>query len=154
MEKFCDRLSQKETLIKINYYISPVQRLSNPKMYSAQQKFFDKLSKIKNLKIVFGRLEKRKRGGKTYYIEKATDVNLALDLILDAQADVYDKAYLVSNDGDFSGAVKETIKRFQKEIIYTAIGNKNSISFHLKEVSSKTIRINQKFLENIKIKEE
>jgi len=92
-------------------------------MYAEQQSFFDKLRKTNKLKIIFGRLEKRKRDGEIYYVEKATDVNLALDLVLDAQADIYDKAYLISNDGDFSGAVKAVIKRFKKEVIYVAIGN-------------------------------
>ncbi len=152
IEKFCKKLSEGEELTKVNYYISPVGE-SNPKMYVQQQKFLNKLSRIKNLSIIFGRLEKRKRDGKVYYIEKATDVNLALDLVLDAQANVYDKAYLISNDGDFSGAVKETIKRFEKEMIYTAVGNKSSISFHLQKVSSQTIKIDQKFIQEIIIGE-
>jgi len=42
-----------------------------------------KLKKIDKLKIIFGRLEKRKRDGETYYVEKGTDVNLALDIVLD-----------------------------------------------------------------------
>jgi len=53
-------------------------------MYSEQQKFLEKLKKIDKLKIIFGRLEKRKRDGEPYFIEKAIDVNLALDLVLDA----------------------------------------------------------------------
>ena len=35
---------------------------------------------INKLKIIFGRLEKHKKDGKIFYVEKATDVNLALDL--------------------------------------------------------------------------
>jgi len=101
-------------------------------MYIEQQKFLEKLREIKNLSIIFGRLEKRKRDGKFYFVEKATDVNLALDLVLDAQADIYDEAFLISNDGDFSGAVKAVIERFNKKIIYVAIGNgKNYVrKFH------------------------
>ena len=137
-------------LINIKYYISPVGE-TNPKMYIEQQKFFEKLRKIKNLKIVFGRLEKRKRDGKVYFVEKATDVNLALDLVLDAQANVYDKAFLVSNDGDFSGAVKAVSERFGKEVIYVAIGNNKMISHHLKNTATKTIRLKKNFIEDIKL---
>ena len=115
IEKFCKKLAGKNKLIEIKYYIAPVGE-TNAKMYMEQQKFFEKLRKIKNLKIIFGRLEKRKRDGKIYFVEKATDVNLALDLVLDAQANVYVKAFLVSNDGDFSGAVKAVSERFGKEI--------------------------------------
>jgi uncharacterized LabA/DUF88 family protein len=120
-------------------------------MYAQQQSFFDKLREIENLNIIFGRLEKRKRDGETYYVEKATDVNLALDVVLDAQADIYDEAYLISNDGDFSGAVRASIGRFNKNVIYVAIGNRKCISYHLKKVSSRTLKIDEKFIEDMKI---
>jgi uncharacterized LabA/DUF88 family protein len=150
IDKFCKKLSEKSELISVKYYISPVGE-SNPEMYVEQQKFFEKLRKIKNLKIIFGRLEKRKRESELYYVEKATDVNLALDLVLDAQANLYEKAFLVSNDGDFSGAVKAVLERFGKEVIYVAIGNKKSISYHLKKVSSKTFHITENFIRDIEI---
>jgi len=149
--KFCEKLTGNDNLVKINYYIAPVNRMSNPEMYSEQQKFFDKLSKIKNLKIILGRLEKRKRDGKIYFIEKATDVNLALDLVLDSQAEEFDKAFLISNDGDFSGAVKAAVERFKREIVYAAIGSLKTVSHHLKEVSSDTLDINEDFIEDLKL---
>jgi len=151
IEKFCKKLAKQNKLAKINYYIAPVDRLGNPEMYADQQKFFEKLRKIENLQIIFGRLEKRKKDGKEYYVEKATDVNLALDLVLDAQANIYDETYLISNDGDFSEAVKAAIERFNKKVVYVAIGNKRSISYHLKKVSSSTLRIDEKFISDVKI---
>jgi len=150
IEKFCKKLAGENKLIEIKYYIAPVG-LNNPEMYVEQQRFFENLKKIKNLKIIFGRLEKRKRGGKIYFVEKATDVNLALDLVLDAQANLYDEAFLVSNDGDFSGAVNAVIERFEKQIIYIAIGNNKMISYHLKKVASRTIEIKEDFIEEIKL---
>ena len=113
IEKFCKQLIRESELVKINYYIAPVDQESHPEGYKEQQKFFDKLKQIKNLKIIFGRLERRKLDNAIYYVEKASDVNLALDLALDAQKSVYDKAYLISNDGDFSGAVISAIS-FEK----------------------------------------
>ena len=145
IEKLCKKLTVNEDLIKINYYIAPLNQKTHPKQYAEQQKFFDTLRKIENLNIVFGRLEKRKRKGGAYYIEKASDVNLALDLVLDAQKDIYDKAYLISNDGDFSGAVSAA-KDFNKKIVYVAIGNKKSISHHLKKVASQTFYITRNFI--------
>ena len=151
--KFCEKLIGENILVDIKYYIAPIERVNSPKMYASQQKFFAKLKEIKNLKIIFGRLEKRKQNGKIYFVEKATDVNLALDLVLDAQANIYDKAFLVSNDGDFSGAVKAVIERLKKEITYVAIGNVKTISYHLKKVASKTKTINKKFIESLEIEE-
>ncbi len=148
IEGFCKKISLNNDLVRINYYISPVGE-SNPDMYTEQQKFFEKLKKIDKLRIIFGRLEKHKKDGKTFYVEKATDINLAQDLIFDAIDKSYDKAYLISNDGDFSGVVFSIIKRFNKEIVYVAIGNNKSISYHLKNVASKTIKITKEFVKDV-----
>ena len=149
--EFCKKLAHGSNLVKIKYYIAPVEQFSNPEMYAEQQSFFEKLRAIPNLEIIFGRLEKRKRDGEVYFVEKATDVNLALDLVLDAQADIYDEAFLVSNDGDFSGAVKASIERFKKEVTYAAIGTNKTISYHLKKVASKTIKVNKLFIKGMEI---
>ena len=151
IEKFCKKLAGNNNLVKINYYIAPIEQQTNHKMYAEQQSFFDKLREIKDLKIIFGRLEKRKQDGSIYFIEKATDVNLALDIVLDAQADEYDEAFLISNDGDFSGAVKAATERFSKNVTYVAIGNNKMISYHLKKVASQTIKINQDFIDEVKL---
>ena len=150
IEKFCKKLVGENNLVKINYYIAPVG-LSSPEMYVEQQRFFEKLKMIENLRIVFGRLEKRKRDGETYFVEKATDVNLALDLVLDAQANEYDEAYLLSNDGDFSGAVKAVIERFEKKVVYVAIGNNKTISHHLKKTASETLKVDEDFIGAVKL---
>ncbi len=153
ISKFCEKLIGNNELIKINYYIAPIEQFNNPDGYAKQQSFLDNLRKIPNLNIVFGRLEKRKREGKTYLVEKATDVNLALDLVLDAQANEYDEAYLISNDGDFSGAVKAVIERFYKKLIYVAVGTSSMISHHLKKVSSLTFKVDESFVKDCKIQE-
>tara|TARA_Y100000310_G_scaffold253790_1_gene260739 strand:- start:2101 stop:2643 length:543 start_codon:yes stop_codon:yes gene_type:complete len=151
IEKFCKKLTKGRDLVNINYYISPIAQLSNSEMYAEQQSFFEKLKKIDKLKIIFGRLEKHKRDGKVFYVEKTTDINLAQDLIFDSIDNDYNQAYLISNDGDFSGVVSSIIKRFGKEIFYVAIGNKKSISYHLKKVASSTIKITESFISDVKI---
>ena len=150
IKKFCKKLVGNNELIKINYYISPLNQETNPEQYLEQQKFFDGLRKINNLNIILGRLEKRKRDGEIYYVEKASDVNLALDLVLDAQKDIYDESYLISNDGDFSGAVNSAIN-FGKKIIYIAIGNRKSISHYLKNVASRTFYITERFIQDCRL---
>lgn len=151
IDKFCQKIIGDNKLIKINYYIAPLNQRTHPKQYLEQQKFFDGLRKINKLNIILGRLEKRKRYGEIYYVEKASDVNLSLGLVLDAQKRVYDEAYLISNDGDFSGAVLAA-KDFGKNIVYIAIGNKKSISHHLKKVASRTFYITKKFIGDCKLK--
>jgi uncharacterized LabA/DUF88 family protein len=150
IEKLCKKLVGSNELVKINYYIAPIEQFSNPEMYAEQQSFFEKLKKIEKLNIIFGRLEKRKKDGEIYYIEKASDVNLALALALDAQKGIYDEAYLISNDGDFSGAVNSAIN-FGKKVIYVAIGNRKSISHHLKKVASETFYITKEFISDCEL---
>ena len=145
IERLCNKIAGNNELIKINYYISPLNQETHPEQYLEQQKFFDGLKKINRLTIIFGRLEKRKRDGKVYYIEKASDVNLALDLVSDAQKGEYDEAYLISNDGDFSGAVNSAIN-FNRKVIYVAIGNRKSVPHYLKNVASRTFYITEKFI--------
>ena len=71
-------------------------------------------------------------------------------MALDAEKEVYDEVYLISNDGDFSGAVKAA-KDFGGEIIYVAIGNRKAISHYLKKVSSLTFYITEKYIEDCKL---
>ncbi len=147
IEKFCKKIAGNNELIRINYYIAPLTQKTHPEQYLEQQKFFDELKKIDKLSIIFGRLEKRKRDRKIFYVEKASDVNLALDLALDAEKGIYDEAYLISNDGDFSGAVKAA-KDFGKIVVYVAIGNRKAISYYLKKVASRTFYITKGFIKD------
>jgi uncharacterized LabA/DUF88 family protein len=147
IDKFCQKIVEDNELIKINYYIAPLNQKTHPKQYLEQQKFFDGLKKIDKLNIILGRLEKRKREGDIFYVEKASDINLALDLVLDAGKGVYDEAYLISNDGDFSGAVNAA-KNFGKIVVYVAVGNRKAISHYLKKVASRTFYITKKFIED------
>lgn len=151
MKKFCQKLVGNKELIKINYYIAPLNKKTHPEQYLEQQKFFNELKKIKKFNIILGRLEKRKRDGEIYYVEKASDVDLALDLALDAQKEIYDEAYLISNYGDFSGATN-AVKDFKKEIIYVAIGNRKVVSHYLKNVASRTFYITKNFISDCKLK--
>ena len=152
LEKFCKKLARDYDLVKINYYIAPLNQMESPEAYAEQQSFLKKIRKIEKMNIIFGRLEKRRRDGEIYYTEKATDVNLALDLALDAQKGEYDKAFIISNDGDFSGAVSAAVE-FNKKVIYVAIGSNKSISYHLKKVASATFIIKQEFIDECKLEE-
>lgn len=153
MGKFCRKLVEKHEITKIGYYTAPVDRTNNPNGYVEQQKFFGKIKRIAKLGIILGRLEKHKKDGKTFYVEKASDINLALDLVLDAQANIYDIAYLISNDGDFSGVVSAVIDKFNKKLVYVAVGTRKMISHHLKKVASSTLKIDKKFVDNVRLED-
>jgi uncharacterized LabA/DUF88 family protein len=52
------------------------------------------------------------------YVEKAVDVNLAVDLVVMAERDEYDSAFILSADGDFTPAVHAV--RSQGKQVYAA----------------------------------
>lgn len=59
-QKLSDFLSSNYNLVKIYYYSAPLLWQENPKQYSKQQKYFEKLKQVKRLDLILGRLEKRK----------------------------------------------------------------------------------------------
>jgi len=54
-------------------------------------------------------------------VEKAVDVNIAVDMVSMAEQDLYDTAYLLSADGDFTPAV-ELVASKNKKIFAASIG--------------------------------
>lgn len=59
-QKLSDFLSSNYNLVKIYYYSAPLLWQENPKQYSKQQKYFEKLKLVKRLELILGRLERRK----------------------------------------------------------------------------------------------
>lgn len=133
-EKFANFLVGNRKLIAVYYYNSPLDRKKDKKAYIRQQRFFDKLQRIPNFKLVLCRMQKTKIDGKVIYQVKEDDIHLAVDMVKFAYKDVYDTAILVSSDGDFAPAVlavKETDKKVEN------IGFEIKFSYHLKQKCDK-----------------
>ncbi len=139
--------SDSEELKRIKYFTAPVNQQECPEMYTGQQKFFNKLRVTPLLDIVLGKLVSRKLNrinikcptcdiqkaeelqcpkcsnkvllSNTYKTsEKGVDVDLAINLLIDALNDKYDVALLFSSDADFCPAIKYILKELGKEVIY------------------------------------
>lgn len=139
--------TESEELIRIRYFVAPVNQQECPEMYAGQQKFFGFLRKTPLLDITFGKLVSRslnkikvechncgiqkaeellcpecdnkiKLRNTSKTTEKGVDVNLAIHLLLDALKDKYDIALIFSSDADFCPAIKYIIKKLNKEIVY------------------------------------
>jgi uncharacterized LabA/DUF88 family protein len=136
VEKFCRKIERERSIEGIFYYTAPVNQREYPERFKAQQLFLLKLMTIPNLILFLGRLENRSNGK---LIEKAVDVKLAVDLIMNAIDDNYDAALLVSNDADFSPAIEE-VQKLGKKVIHVAFPKMQS--FHLDNVCDATITIN------------
>ena len=67
----------------------------------------------------------------TVFVEKAVDVMLATDLVIMAERDCFDAAYLLSADGDFTPAV-EHVRSLGKKVyaVSAATGAKLASAVH------------------------
>jgi uncharacterized LabA/DUF88 family protein len=101
-EKFVKHIINKEELITIYYYNAPLKENFNKWVYWNQMKLFERLKKISKCKVVLCKRQKRvDQDEKEYYIIKGDDICLSLDMLRDACKNKYDKAILISGDGDF-----------------------------------------------------
>ncbi len=78
-----------------------------------QNAYLDALATLPQVSIHYGYLVPRGHG----YEEKMTDVNIAVEMLCDAHAGLFDTAILVSADGDLTGAVRALTERYDKRVI-------------------------------------
>lgn len=143
-KKFIKKITKKDTLISIYYYNAPLKQDKNPLIYKKQQKFFQRLREIPNFNVVMCKRQKREdEHGKEYHIIKGDDIHLAIDMLSDAYKNKYDKAILLSGDGDFAPVVSYIKKEGKQVINYYFEGN---LSKALSDVCETSILINKKLV--------
>ncbi|MCK5449721.1 NYN domain-containing protein [Candidatus Pacearchaeota archaeon] len=145
-EKFCNFLAGSDNIVDIFYYNAPLDYSRDFKKYGKQQKFFWKLGKIPKFNLILCKLLKRRIIGtdKYYYVLKEDDIHMAVDLVKGAFNNRYDKAIIVSGDGDFVPAVKAAQEK--DKIILNACFKK-SASTNLKKNCDGLIKLNSRILE-------
>jgi len=115
-EKFVKEIIGNDKLVTIYYYNAPLKESSNKYVYWNQMKLFARIMKIPKCKVILCKRQKRVDNDKQeYYIIKGDDIHLSLDMLRDACKDRYDKAILVSGDGDFTQLV-EYVREEKKEV--------------------------------------
>jgi uncharacterized LabA/DUF88 family protein len=108
---FATRLSRGYHFGKLRYYASPLADVRGD-AYRRQQLFFDELRRSRRIELVLGRHEPRwDRDGRRYHVEKETDVNLAVDMVIGAYEDRFDVAMLVAGDTDYVRAIRAVQSR-------------------------------------------
>lgn len=102
--------------MKLRYYTSPLPDVYSP-AYRRQQTFFDELRRSRRIDLVLGRHEPRTdRYGQRYHVEKETDVNLAVDMVVGAYEERFDVAMLVAGDTDYVRAVRAVQARGKRVV--------------------------------------
>jgi len=143
-EKFCVFLSGDDEIVDIFYYNAELDKDRNFDKYKSQQKFFEKLKGVPKFNLVLCNLVKRRLGDKYYYVLKEDDIHLAVDMVLGACDNFYDKVILVSGDGDFVPAILAV--REKNKIVLNACFNKNT-SFKLMRKCDGLIKLNKGVLD-------
>jgi len=142
-ERYINFICNGDELVKVYYYNALVKKRINEKIWKKQKKLFDRLNQIKNYKVsLCTRKSRLNILGEEYHTIKGDDICLALDMIEDCYTNKYDKAILISGDGDFL----ELIKRIKKQ------GKEVEICYFEKCISGLLLKkVDKKYLINKKI---
>jgi uncharacterized LabA/DUF88 family protein len=145
LNRLARRLTTGCRLVKLHYYTSPLPDPSSSG-YRAQQRFFAQIERSSRIELVLGRHEPRidPETGRRYHVEKETDVNLAVDMVVGAYQDRYDAAILVAGDSDYVRAVT-ALREKGKELVWCPLPQQRRID-QLARLADRTIELNEKFL--------
>jgi uncharacterized LabA/DUF88 family protein len=115
-EKYIKKIVKNRKLIDIYYYNASLKQQKNPEIFKKQQKFFERLRKIPNFKVILCKRQRRVNDdGEESFNIKGDDIHLAIDMLKDAYENKYDSAILISGDGDFAPLV-EYVKAKGKKV--------------------------------------
>ena len=143
-ENYIKYLTKNYSLIKIYYHNASLKQQLNKEPFRRQQILFSRLRKIKNCEVILCKRKPRTdTEGKEYHVIKGDDVYLTLDMISDAYENKYDKAILISSDGDFTPLVKR-VRKLKKEVDICYF--KDCVSNDLFKASNKRNLINKKII--------
>ena len=141
-----------QTLAAVRYFSARVQQEpADPDKPSRQQAYLDALETLPDLRVHYGYFLPKRRscaacGAQwTTYEEKMTDVNIAVELLGDAQDDAFDTAIIVSADSDLAGPMRKIRQRHPRKTVVIAFPPKRR-SFRLMEDAAATFPIGRKTL--------
>lgn len=153
--KFAEKLLRPhQKLQMVRYFTTRIANDPNdPDKKKRQDTYIEALETLPDLTIHFGQFLSKKRTcpqcGNTWqtYEEKMTDVNIAVELLGDAQDDLFHTAIIVSADSDLVGPVRAVRKRYPDKRLVVAFPPKRA-SKELPKVAIGCIRVNQSMLKN------
>ena len=108
-----------QELIGVRYFTARVSlEPGDPDKPARQNTYLEALATLPDLHIHYGyyntKTQRCQTCGATWqaYEEKMTDVNIAVELLGDAQDDAFDTAIIISGDGDLAGPVRHVRVRY------------------------------------------
>ena len=141
-----------QRLVAVRYFTARVHHdPKNPDKAKRQDTFLDALGTLPDVHIHYGYYLPKQitcsSCGMTRqtYEEKMTDVNIAIELLGDAQDNAFDLAIIVSGDSDLSGPVEAIRKRYSMKQVVVAFPPKR-VSKQLRQLADKSLVIGRKKL--------
>ena len=140
-------ISGNQTLTRVRYFTARLRSAPrNQGKRERQNTYLEALETLPDLEIHYGHFiskEARCRTcGATWttYEEKMTDVNIAVELLGDAQDDAFDAAIIVSGDSDLGGPVRAVRRRYtDKRVIIAFPPRRHSVGLRNAATASFTI---------------
>ena len=129
---------------------APVLSQSNsPGQRERQRIYLDALATLPDLHIHYGYFLIKSYScpmcGASYdaYEEKMTDVNIATEMLGDANGDIFDTAIIISGDSDLSGPVTAIRERYPQKRVIVAFPP-NRTSFRLRQAANASFTIGRR----------
>ena len=103
-----------QELVKVKYFTADITH--NPPKHARQSLYLDALKTLSFVEVIKGRFLKVPNKTRYEYKEKMTDVNIAIEMLLDAQKNSFDTAILISADTDLVPVVKYIVQTLDKRV--------------------------------------
>ena len=139
-----------QQLTTVRYFTAPVlPRPGDPGQRERQQIYLDALATLPDLSIHYGYFLAKNYAcpvcGAQYhaYEEKMTDVNIATELLGDANDDAFDTAIIISGDSDLSGPITTIRERYPQKRVIVAFPP-NRTSFRLRQAATASFTIGRR----------
>ena len=139
-------------LVAVRYFTARVHPdPKDPNKSKRQDTFLDALATLPDVHIHYGYYQPKQilcySCGMTWqtYEEKMTDVNIAVELLGDAQDNAFDLAIIVSGDSDLAGPVEAVRKRYSGKQVVLAFPPRR-VSKQLRQLANKSFVIGRKKL--------
>lgn len=147
-------LRRHQKLMAVHYFTTRIALNPNdPAKKKRQDIFIEALETLPDLTTHFGKFLSKERRCKhcgkkqQIYEEKMTDVNIAVQLLNDAQDNQLDTAIVVSADSDLVGPICAVLRRFPKKRVIAAFPPKR-FSKALRDSATGYLRVTESNLKN------
>ena len=137
-------LKPDQYLIIVRYFTTRISdEDGNSPDRNRQSIYLDALGTLPRTHLYFGRYLKKNRKCFTCntswqtYEEKMTDVNIAVQLLVDAQDDAFDTAIVISGDSDLTPLIETVLQRFpNKRVVVAFPPNRRSTELEIVATAS------------------